>query len=128
MRTQLPPDVECVTQVYQDDAGKWWRYCLTCDDGSNKYGRHHRGHKTEADARMSARDHARATARNRVLWSRYVAWRRAVINAETWQIFSELWHARHSIPIAPETPERVWMMREIQDRMRKEADEGKRAG
>jgi hypothetical protein len=82
------PDVPaCVTQVYPDDAGRWWRYCLTCDDGSNKYGRHTRGHRTEADARMSARDHARAAYRVR----RYRAWKaewvKALVAAQTWDEF-----------------------------------------
>lgn len=56
----------CQVQVYQDDAGMWWRYCFTCDDGSNERQKHPRGHLTEAQARMSERDHVRARHEVRV--------------------------------------------------------------
>jgi hypothetical protein len=106
-----------VTQVYQGEDGRWWRYCLTCDDGSNKYGRHLRGHRTEADAHMSARDHARQVKKNRVERAAYAAWRAEVIAAPDWDTFSALWHRREPrIAITPETPERVELMREVQTR------------
>lgn len=88
--TQIPmPEVEpCVTQIYQDVvAGMWWRYCLTCDNGSNKHGRHHRGHKTKADAEMSARDHAKAATRNRRWRAWHRLWVTEILAADTWEQF-----------------------------------------
>ena len=84
----------CVTQVYPSEGGTWWRYCLTCDDGSNKYQRHKRGHRTEADAQMSARDHAKASMANRrwLAWS--ALWRDAILAAQTWDEFSRLYQMR----------------------------------
>lgn len=82
------PEVEpCITQVYPGEDGRWWRYCLTCDDGSNKYGRHRRGHNTEADARMSARDHAKAATANRRWRAWHRLWVEAVLATDTWEQF-----------------------------------------
>lgn len=84
---------ECVTQVYQDDDGRWWRYCFTCDDGSNKYGKHRRGHKTEQDARMSARMHARdaTVARHARVWRG--KWVKLVVEASSWEAFCDVMEA-----------------------------------
>lgn len=88
---------ECITQVYPDEDGKrWWRYCLTCDDGSNKYGKHRRGHNTEADARMSAHDHARDKRRARIARKTYEAWRLSLVLAPTWEDFIAIWCSRHA--------------------------------
>lgn len=87
---------ECITQVYPDEDGKrWWRYCLTCDDGSNKYGKHRRGHKTEADARMSARDHTKRMRQNRIERRIYEAWRLSLVLAPTWEEFIAIWNMRY---------------------------------
>ena len=122
-RSKMPPETVCIPHIYEDDDGRWWRVCFTCDDGSNKFGRHPRGHKTEADARMSFRDHARQMKANRENYARAMAWRRQVIAATTWDEFSRLWHERHpSIGIMPETPERIELMRDIQQRWRESDD------
>lgn len=119
--------VPCVPQIYQDaQTGRWWRYCLVCDNGSNKYGKHRRGHRTEADAQMSFRDHAKATERNHHAWQRYAAWRLAVVMAPDWKTFNELWHARHpEIALNPEPPqgeESLRVMAVVQQLMRTEID------
>lgn len=111
----------CVPEIYEKD-GRWWRYCLTCDDGSNKYRRHPRGHRSRGDAEMSFRDHSRQLDRNRKAIAAYNRWRTAVLATDDWTYFNELWHARHpGIQLMPETPERVVLMHEIQERMRGEA-------
>jgi len=71
---------ECVTQTYEKD-GRWWRYCLVCDDGSNKFGKHPRGHATEADAKMSARMHARDKTAARLAKARYRDWQERILDA-----------------------------------------------
>lgn len=103
--------VECVTKVLQSLDGRWWRHCLTCDSASSM------GHRTEADALMSARDHAKQVKKNRIARAAYAAWRAEVIAAPDWATFSALWHQREPrIAITPETPERVELMHEIQTR------------
>lgn len=72
---------ECIVQTYRDDDGQWWRYCLTCDDGSNKYGKHRRGHRTEADAKMSARMHAKDKTAARLAKARYRDWQERILDA-----------------------------------------------
>lgn len=85
-----PDLVPCVVQTYQGEDGRWWRYCLTCDDGSNKYGRHTRGHKTERDALMSKRDHERAAPRVRQLREFREVWRQAMLATVTWDDFCDV--------------------------------------
>lgn len=74
---------KCQVQVYVDDVGKWWRYCFTCDDGSNKYGKHLRGHRTEKDARMSERDHVRDKRKAREAIARFIDWKARLLAAST---------------------------------------------
>lgn len=134
-----PPIVEeCVVQTYPDEDGKhWWRHCLTCDDGSNKYGKHRRGHKTEADAMMSKRDHENQMRENRIAKIYFDRWRLAVVLAKTWQEFSELWDARFHASYGrtpldnkEETPERLEIMYDVQrryvDAIEKEAEKRER--
>lgn len=118
-----PPGVgECYVQVYPDEDGKrWWRYCLTCDDGSNKYGKHRRGHKTEADAQMSARDHKKQMHLNRIAKVYYDRWRLSIVLAKTWAEFEELWWSRFGPRLGQqlpteETPERIVIMYDVQRR------------
>lgn len=96
---------ECVTQVYSDDQGGWWRYCLTCDDGSNKHRRHIRGRQGEKDALVSARDHAEAKRKYRIMLRDWFMWRDAVIEATgtgDWDAFLELGRQRFPRNWAPE--------------------------
>ena len=117
---------ECITQVYADEDGKrWWRYCLTCDNGSNKYGKHRRGHKSEADARMSARDHACQMRHNRIARQIYEAWRLSLVLAPTWEDFIAIWCSRY--PHRPGHPyvkndESEEIMAEIQRRYQETID------
>lgn len=92
----IPTQVECLVQTYPDGKGWWWRYCVTCDDGSNKYRKHPRGHRSEADAKMSARDHAKQMLANRIGRARFLAWRDLVIDADTWDGFVEVMRVRPS--------------------------------
>src|SRR5689334_12684903 len=92
MSKDVPVVEECIVQVYPDEDGKrWWRYCLTCDNGSNKYGKHRRGHKSEADAMMSKRDHEKQMRKNRIARVYRVRWMRAIVLAKTWSEFQDLW-------------------------------------
>lgn len=121
-KTGEPLEVaECLVQIYQDDNRRWWRYCLTCDNGSNKHGKHIRGHKTEADAKMSKRDHENQMRKNRIAKVYYDRWRLAVVLAKTWDEFQELWWVRFAErgvawQATEETPERLEIMYDIQRR------------
>lgn len=92
----MPEVLPCVTQVYPSEGGTWWRYCLTCDDGSNKYGRHRRGHKTEDDAQMSARDHAKKAAANRQWRAWMVLWEAKLLSLDPddWTTFVEVYEEK----------------------------------
>lgn len=78
---------DCQTHVYQDEKGHWWRYCFTHDDGSNKYGKHLRGHRHERNARMSERDHVLQHRKNRARKAAVQAWAVRLCAAQTWDEF-----------------------------------------
>lgn len=72
---------ECVAHFYADDDGKrWWWHCLTCDDGSNKHGRHRRGHKRESDAKCGMEQHCRQMRANRQADEDYRVWNSAIMS------------------------------------------------
>src|SRR5688572_26704894 len=83
---------ECVTHHYCDDQGKWWWHCLTCNDGSNKRGRHHRGHKLESDAACGARQHARDKFAGRRWRAWYDDWNRRIMTIVDDQEWIAVWH------------------------------------
>lgn len=86
------PDVPaCITHRWQDDHGKWWWHCLTCDDGSNKYGRHRGGHRLESDAECGQRYHTRDKRKARIARITYDLWRSEMMTTDDVERFRELW-------------------------------------
>lgn len=88
----------CRTHVYVDENGMWWRYCFTCDDGSNKRQRHPRGHRTEASARMSERDHIRDRGKVRAARVRHLTTLHGLHAADTPEAFVKAWEAHIGRP------------------------------
>lgn len=98
---------DCQTHVFVkiDDRGKeqWFRYCFTHDDGSNKYGKHPRGHTTEAAARMSEYDHVMQMRKNRSAYEKALEWAHRLVAAADWDTFISIYSERYdSIEPYPE--------------------------
>lgn len=85
---------ECVTHHYQDEHGKFRWHCIVCDDGSNKHGRHPRGHKLESDAMCGARMHARDKYRHRLQRAQLKAWTDEMHSTQDPERFRKLWEWR----------------------------------
>lgn len=102
-----PVDVEeCMTHFYEDDHGRHWWHCLTCDDGSNKHGRHHRGHKRQDDAAMGARMHRQDKLSVRRDRAYRALWWAEIAETASLARFIDLWESMYGTwrPTVPGDP------------------------
>ncbi len=91
----VPDVIECVTHHYEDDHGKHWWHCLTCDQGSNRHRDRPRGHKLASDALMGATMHARQMAANRRGQIYRQLWWHEIAETTSLSRFIDLWEIWH---------------------------------
>ena len=83
--------VECVTQFYRADNGRWVWSCMTCEASSKSWGRPHRGHKLAADAATGAKYHRNAKRMQRQAECYRAWWWRQIMTTSDLDHFMALW-------------------------------------